>query len=491
MSARDRLLLCLALATVLLPGAARADWVNDEAFLRKLKGHVKELKTSVAIFERHRRSLDMVEAGISSLQLGLADPEKKPRQIIEKLFSASFPKVALKLKQLPSKKHKGVKTWRWRLTMAGAPDRLLAAATGLQKLGMFIIPRTVEKTRLVRGTPWKLSLVGHHARLQEVPLKPLPKLKGSDAFATRTDPLGAQIKKLLKEAAKLRKRLAYIQQFEARINEIKRFLFHLRTLARLSRDPVPELSLAQRMELMRVQKVVHEGSRVTVSGRVHSPAFRKAARRWLEARSTPALRYRPGKLALRWGPVGKLPELPPPPKGAARGGPVCTLIAVQATAQMVAAAVGAEIASSPGAAHVPLTGKFKGRLNVGLEAAARALGLTIARHRHRAVLVVPAQRDQAVETLRQGLHHARKPMPRVAPTSSIGDLRLRMLVLAPGRNVAVLTDQAGKAHRVTRGVRLGRSGARVTAVGKKGITLLWVDGRTRDRLVIGMGRPRK
>jgi hypothetical protein len=166
-------------------------------------------------------------------------------------------------------------------------------------------------------------------------------------------------------------------------------------------------------------------------------------------------------------------------------------MALEATAQAVAAAAGAEIANSPGTAHIPLSGRTRGRLNVALEAAARALGLTIARHRHRAVLVVPAQRDQALETLRQGLHPARKPIPKVAPTSAVGDLRVRMLVLAPGRGVAVLTDEAGKAHRVVRGVRLGRSGSKVTAVGKDGITVSWVDGRKRQRLVIGMGRPRR
>ncbi len=490
MTTRRRSLQCVLLAAMLLPGAARADWVNDEAFLRKLKAHLKELRTSVAIFERHRRSLDMVEAGISSLQLGLADPEKKPRKIIEALFKASFPKLQLKLKQLPSRRHKGLRTWRWRLKVSGPPDRLLEAATGLQKIGMFIIPKSREQTRFVRGTPWRLMLVGHHARLKEVPLKSLPRLKGSDAFAKRSDPLGVEINKLLKEATRLRKRLAYIQQFEARINEIKRFLFHLRTLGRLSRDPVPDLALAKGMELARVDRVVHEGSRVTVSGQVHSPAFRKATRRWLEARSTPALRYRAAKLTSRWKPAGKLPKIPPPPAKAVRGGPTGSLIAVEATVPVVAAAARAEIAGTPGGAHTPLTGRLRGRLNVILEAAARAVGQTIARHKRRALLVAPEQRDKALETLRQGLHLARKPSSRVAPTVGLSDLRLRMLVLVPGRAVAVFTDEAGAAHRVVRGDRLGRSGAKVVTVGKKGVTLKWVDGRRSERLIIGLGLPR-
>jgi len=480
-----------ALAMMLWSGSARADWVNDEAFLRKLRAHLKELKISVAIFERHRRSLDMVEASISSLQLGLAASDKEPRKIISGLMKGSFPGVRWSTKRLASSKHKGVKTWRWRLTMEGSPDLLMAATVRLQKLGMFILPGALEPLRLTRGAgskPWKLSLVGHHVRLRDVPLKPLPRIKGSDAFARRTDPPALKIKKVLAEISVLRKRIAYIQQFEARINEIKRFLYHLRMLSGMARDPVPQVELARRAELIHVSGVVHEGSRVTISGEVHSPIFRKAALGWLERRCTPQLRYKATTLGLRWGPVGKLPDLAAPPRGAARGGPSCTLTTVDATAQVVAAAAGAMVAVDKAAAAV--TGKMRGRLNVALEASARGLGLTIVRHGRHAVLVLPGQEDQAKQTLRKGLHPTHRPARSAAPGSGLSDLRLRLLVLAGGRSFAVLTDEAGVAYRVKKGTRLGRGGSRVTAIDKRGVTVQWVDGKRRERLTILMGKAR-
>ena len=494
MRSQNLLLQCvLALAlTLLAPGAAKADWVNDEAFLRKLRAHLKELKISVAIFERHRRSLDMVEASISSLDLGLAAPDKEPRKIIQGLMKTSFPRVRWSIKRLASSKHKGIKTWRWRLTQEGSPDDLLAATVRLQKSGMFILPGALEQLRLTRGTgpkPWKLSLVGHHVRLRDLSLKPLPKIKGSDAFVRRTDPPALKIKKILKEISALRKRIAYIQQFEARINEIKRFLHHLRMLSNMARNPVPEVELARRMELIHVSGVVHEGSRVTVSGEVHSPIFRKAALRWLERHSTPQLRYKASTLGLRWSPVGRLPELAAPPRGAARGGPPCTVMAVGASARVVAAATGAMVAVE-GKAAAAASGKMRGRLNVAMEATARSLGLTIVRHGRHAVLVRPGQEGQAKETLRKGLHPTHKPA-RTSALVGLSDLRLRLLVLASGRSFAVLTDENGVAYRVRKGSKLGRKGSRVLAVDRRGVTVSWVDGRKRQRLLIPVGKEKE
>ena len=485
-------IVALPLALV-VPGIAQADWVNDEAFLKKLRAHHKELETSVAIFERHRRSLDMVEAGISSLQLGLADPEKKPHQIITQMIKESFPGVILKLKRLRSSKHKGINTWRWRLELQGRPGELMKATAHLQRLGMFILPGALEQYKMKRKKAtglWRLSLVGHHVRLQNVPLKPLPRIKGSVAFARRTDPLALEIKKILEQISVLRHRIAYIQQFEARINEIKRFLYHLRMLGRMARDPVPEVELVRKMELIHVGGIVHEGSRVIVSGEVHSPGFRKAARRWLQARSTPALRYQAKTLGLRWAPRGTLPTLPAPPKGSARGGPRCTLLAVDAAATAVASAAGGLLAVKAGAG-AGVTGKISGQLHVALEAAARGLNLTIVRQGRRALLVKPGQEEQARETLRQGLHPPSQPARSSTEGPGLSDLRLRLLVLGGGRSLAVLTGEDGAAHRVKKGSKLGSNGSRVVTVDKKGVTVLWVDGRRRERLTIPLGKPRK
>lgn len=358
---------------------------------------------------------------------------------------------------------------------------------------MFILPGALEQFRLkrIKSTgPWKLSMVGHHVRLQNVPLKPLPRIKGSVAFARRTDPQAQEIKKILEKISVLRKRIAYIQQFEARINEIKRFLYHLRMLGSMARDPVPEVELVRMMELIRVQGIVHKGSRVIVSGKVHSPSFRKAALGWLQARSTPALRYKAGTLRLRWASRGTLPRLTAPPKGVARGGPHSTLLAVDATATMVALAAGGLLAVKEGKG-AGVTGTIRGRLNVALEAAARSQGLTIVRRGRRALLVTPGQEDQAKETLRQGLAPSSKPEKSSSPTPGLSDLRLRLLLLAGGRSLAVLTDEGGAAHRVKKGSKLGRTSSRVVALDKNGVTVLWVDGKRRDRLTIPLGKPKK
>jgi hypothetical protein len=382
------LLICLLLG---LPGSAAADWASDEAYLKQLAGQLKRLKSAADLFAQHRRALELAEAEFSALQLPLADSTASPERIVRQVLASSFPQVRAKMAKLATRSPLGVEIWKWRCTVEGAVDEIRWATQLLLQKGLFVLPSAAEPVRMTfepgqrRGA---LVFIGHHIRLRDVPSPKLPQVPGgSDALATRTDPLADDIRRLRREVMVLRKRVLDIIVFEARIEAMRLVVKHLKSLTKDGRDPFRVFTPLLDLELVQYRTLMHDGQEVAVTASAPSESARAAARRWLEKQGRPQLRYRFQELGLLYG-AAAARVLPLADDGPI-GGHACALRLAGARAIDLGAAGGAPaivtVGATPGtiSADVP-----RGPLRRALAAAARAATLELL-WAARDVLVVP------------------------------------------------------------------------------------------------------
>jgi len=326
-----RRLLAAAILLGAVPGSGLADWGSDEIYVQRLQKRVEELRRAVALFERHRRSLELVEAEIANVQLGLADPRSKPDDLVRRLLRDAYPRVTITMKAARPRAPRGIAVWTWGCELKGAISELRWATQLLRQKGLFIQPAAREPVQLLpepdqrRG---KLVFIGHHIRLKEIVRRELPDEEpGADIFATRTDPLAVKIKQLRSEVGRLRKQVLDIQGFEARINSIRQYVDLLSRLAKSSRDPFQAITPLLDLELIRFRAIRHLGDRVVVEGEAPSPTALSAARSWLDRQSRRGpVRIRHEALRLLYKPPSTA-QLPVPDSASPRKGPRCTLIA--------------------------------------------------------------------------------------------------------------------------------------------------------------------
>jgi len=336
-------LLATSLVTAVLLAwlPARGDWRSDEAYQRRLQKRVDELRQAVALFEQHRRALDLVEAEIASVQLGLADPKARPDRLVQRLLKQSYPSVRISMTARRTRAPQGIGVWSWRCRLQGPVGELRWAAQLLRQKGLFIRPSPSEavQLRLAPEPPHSgtLEFIGYHVRLKDYRPKSLPpEEKGSDSFANRSDPLAVRIRQLRAEVDRLRSKVADIQGFEARINAIKQYVSTLTRLTRQSVDPFQAITPLLDLELIRFDTIKHLGARVVVVGRSISPSALSAAQRWInteEQRSGNHYQLEVAGLYAR-PPVGELSV----PDSSGLGGPFCSLRAANARAVDVAVA---------------------------------------------------------------------------------------------------------------------------------------------------------
>jgi hypothetical protein len=292
-----------------VPATGRADWRGDEAHIKRLERQLAELKAAVALFERHRRALELVEAEIANVQLGLADPRGKPVRLVRKVLARTFPKIKLKMRRTPSRSPRGIGIWRWRCELAGAVEEIRWATQLLRQKGLFILPSPREPVRLVleddqrRGT---LSFIGHHIRLKYKTPKLLPWTHSrGDALANRTDHLARKIRRLRREITVLRSKVADIQGFEARLKAIKQYLSHLRRLTNKSIDPFQAITPLLDLELIQFDSIVHRGALVLIRGSTPSPSTRVAVDQWLKSYPDKKTSYRIDRMPLQYAEATK------------------------------------------------------------------------------------------------------------------------------------------------------------------------------------------
>lgn len=397
----------VGLSVLLLFGSPRplfADWKADEAYVKRLERRLAELKASVALFERHRRELELVEAEIATVQLGLADPRGKPDELVRRLLREAYPRVSIRMEGLATKAPEGIGVWTWRCHLTGATSELRWATQLLRQKGLFILPSAKEPVKLTldpdqrRGS---LIFVGHHVRLTEIHPKQAPKdHSAGDIFAKRTDPIAARVKLLRAQIARLRDQVTDIRGFEARVNSIKQYIGMLARLTKRASDPFQAITPVLDLELVRFGALEHRGDQVVIDGAALSPSARDAAQSWLRSLSQRGLRYRADRLQLLYGaPTGVELSVPDTLEGS---GPPCTLYAAAARAVdvgMVAASRGAVVAcGAEGAA----TGRVRDlpceRALLAMAHAARAALIRDGRD----ALLVPLERaEKARQALRR------------------------------------------------------------------------------------------
>ena len=321
----------VAVVLALLAGPCRnaaADWASDEAYIRGLDKHLKELRRIADLFLHERRSLELVEFKFASLQLALADPDASPEQIVRRVLNKSFPQVKVTMTRLQTSPPPAVEIWKWRCTLAGAVEEIRWATQLLLRQGLFVVPAPGEPVTLElepRQRRATLAFIGHHIRLKEMPVPKLPEMPtGPDTLSSRIDPLAQEIRRLRGELTGLRRRVQDILSFEARVEAMRHVIAHLRVLTKDGRDPFRAFTPLLDLELVRYEKLVHSGDEIVVDAAVPSESARQAAERWLKKQRQRKLRYRFATLRPMYGePSAKQLALPEGSGGAE--GPVCSL----------------------------------------------------------------------------------------------------------------------------------------------------------------------
>jgi hypothetical protein len=288
---------------LMAPSQAVADWTGDEAYIRKLQLQLTKLKTAVALFERHQRELELVEAEIANVQLGLADPRGEPVQLVRKVLGSAFPKIRISMTRISTRAPTGVSVWRWRCVLKGAVEEIRWATQLLRQKGLFILPDAKEPVQLrlrANQRTGALSFIGHHIRLKEsVTGTASEASSGADAYVNRTDHLANKIKQLRTEIAILRRKVEGIRGFEARITAIKQYLTRLRKLTRKAKDPFRAITPLLDLELVNFDTLSHQGRRVMIKGTALSASARRAAMRWLKRSPVKGVKYVPERLVAR------------------------------------------------------------------------------------------------------------------------------------------------------------------------------------------------
>lgn len=457
----------LSIALLALQSApATADWKSDEAYIKRLRARVKQLSKVFALFERHRRALELVEAEIANVQLGLADPLGKPDVLVKKLLKDAYPGVRITMTPRHTKAPHGIGIWVWRCRIEGAMGELRWATQLLRQKGLFIVPNRSDPVQLLperdqrRGA---LVFHGHHIRLKDLPVRMGKHEQIDDALlAKRTDPLAAEIRRLQAEVAQLRTRVAAVG-FEARLESIRMYIELLKGLTRRSIDPFRAITPLLDLELVRFDLIQHEGKRLVIRGATPSKSTRRAARRWLRRHFRRArLRYRIEALDLLYGNAAAVELLVPDDMGGK--GPPCRLLTAGAGAVEVglAASRRAMVVIHRGGKGVRrVSGRVKRQpCERALGAAAAALGLALLRE-GRDVLLVP--QDAATP--------ARAALRRKPPPAGHRLLRLAMVNVPLGRALSRIACQLRGALEAPREAINGKT--RVTLLGRAPVAT-WV-----------------
>jgi hypothetical protein len=351
---------------------------------------------TAALFEQHRRSLELIRFQFASLELPLADPSASPDRIVREVLSKSFPQVKATMTRLPTRAPPDVEVWKWRCSMKGAVEEIRWAAQLLLQKGLFVRPSPAEPVKLELDEEQRrgqLAFVGHHIRLREVPVPRLPEMPtGPDVLAPRIDPLAKEIRRLHGEIAGLRRRVQDILIFEARVEAMRQVISKLESLTRGGGDPFRAFTPLLDLELVRYETLVHDGHEVAIRAAVPSESAREASVRWLSRLRRRDLRHRFVALHPMYGePAVRKIALP---EGASTaGGRRCSLRLAGARAIDIGAASGASAVVAIGPHQALVSGEVdRAPLRQGLAAAAQQGGLDLLWDRE-ALLLVPRQRS--------------------------------------------------------------------------------------------------
>ena len=451
----------LPLLVVLLLGPGRpaaADPAGDQAYIKRLGEHLKELQRTAALFEQQRRSLELVKFTFASLELPLADPSSSPEQLVRRLLARSFPALQLTMRRLPAQAPPEVEVWKWRCSLAGALEDLRGATRLLLRKGLFVRPAPGEEVTLTLEAGRRrggLTFVGHHLRIREAPPAKLAAMPaGPDLLAARTDALGRELRRLQGEVTALRQRVQDIMTFEARVEAMRFVIKHLRDLAERGRDPFERLGPVLALELVRLERLVDGGAEVAIDAGLPSESARAAATRWLQRRGRGAMRYRFAKLAV-------VPAAPSggaalqPPSSTEGAGPRCALRLAGARAIDLLAATGAAAAVAVGPQR-EVSGELpQGALGRAVEAGLASLGLALLEDGE-ARLAVP--RDAAPRSRRSLADSARASGERLE------------LHLASSTIAEVLAGLArGTRRSIEAPERVLASGVRLALIGRRAL----------------------
>lgn len=310
------------------PVTSFADWDSDEAYIKQLEQYLNELEASVDLFGTYLRTLDMVEAEVSNLQLPLADPQQNPELLVRQILKKSYPKVQMEMHKLSASAPEGAEIWRWRCQLSGPVEELRWATQLLRQKGLFILPSLNEpmELRLEVNQRWgKLRFIGQHVRLSFSNVLKLPNNSpGDDALAHRTDPLADRIKELQREISSLREKMMGIMGFEMRLDAVKIVIAHLQNLAKSAEPPFRPVTPLLDFDLIQYQSIIHQGKVIKISGKIPSLSARPAILQWLRKRGTPKIRYQVDKLEpLLYS--SPLKNLPIPTDARKINGPKCDI----------------------------------------------------------------------------------------------------------------------------------------------------------------------
>ncbi|MCA9664392.1 MAG: hypothetical protein KC503_02355 [Myxococcales bacterium] len=280
-----RLSLLLLLALALEATSARADWTGDEAHRDKLRKRLATLKTAIAAYERDRRQMDMIRASVAAMKLPFADPAFDPAKLVRRVLPRRF--VGVEVVSATAKRLKGgdatLERWRVRCTLRGDYGTLLHVVAVLPRYGLFVEP----PLSVSPGAPSTVELSGLHVRLDLKSSNAAASASdGPDAYATRTDELARDIRKLRGEIEKLKRRVADIRSFEAHLKAVERFIaVHRDGLSPRRLRPLRRLRAALRLDALQITRAELVDARsVKLSGVARSPAAARAARRYAKKR---------------------------------------------------------------------------------------------------------------------------------------------------------------------------------------------------------------
>jgi hypothetical protein len=445
----------LAVAVALLGALCRtaaADWASDEAYIKRLGQHLKDLQRIADLFLQERRSLELVEFKFAGLQLPLADPDASPEQIVRRVLQKSFPQVNVTMKRLQTQSPPDVEIWKWRCTLVGAVEEIRWATQLLLRKGLFVRPGRDEPVTLElepsqqRG---KLAFIGHHIRLKQVPVPRLPEMpSGPDLLSSRTDPLTQEIRRLRGELAGLRRRVQDILSFEARVEAMRHVIKQLRALTQDGRDPFRAFTPLLDLELVRYEKLTHSGEEIAIVADAPSESARTAAERWFGKQRKRKLRYRVAALGpIYVGPVSKQLSVP---GDAGAGGTLCALKLSGARPLDLGLAAAAHAVVSVGPERVEVSGVVeRAPLRRALEAAAATAQIAMLWDGDSLLFVPRKAAAEAKRLLAEGARGGGKPVALRQPAAPVGEA-LSLLQRFSGEAITAPASLSGAAGLVGR-----------------------------------------
>jgi hypothetical protein len=444
--------LTVAVALLALCRTAAADWASDEAYIKRLDQHLKDLQRIADLFLQERRSLELVEFKFAGLQLPLADPDASPEQIVRRVLKKSFPQVKVTMRRQQTRSPPDVEIWKWRCTLVGAVEEIRWATQLLLRKGLFVRPSVDEPVTLEMARSQergKLAFIGHHIRLKQVPVPKLPQMPtGPDLLASRSDPLAQEIRRLRGELTKLRSRVQDILSFEARVEAMRHVIKQLRALTKDGRDPFRAFTPLLDLELVRYEKLTHSGGEIAIVADTPSESARAVAEHWFKKQRKRKLRYRVAALGPIY--VGPISKQLPLPAGAEAGGPTCSLKLSGARPLDLGLAAAARAVVSVGVDPVEVSGQVEpAPLRRGLEAAAAAGQIAMLWDGDSLLLVPRKAAAEAKRALAEGARPGGKAVALRQPAAPVGEA-LSLLQRFSGETITAPASLAGTAGLVGR-----------------------------------------